>query len=148
MPSKRPRRTGKAAKKSSKRAMPAFTKAPPAVIATFDSATQSLPRIERRTMFGYPAAFLNGNMFACVFQDRIMLRLGERDRREALALPGAQPFAPMPGRPMKEYVELPPTIAHDPRELGAWFQRARSYVATLPPKKPTKKKVAAKKASR
>jgi TfoX/Sxy family transcriptional regulator of competence genes len=115
--------------------MPAFTKAPPEVIATFESAIESLQGIERRTMFGYPSAFLNGNMFGCVFQDRIMVRLDESDRQAALALPGAQLFAPSPGRAMREYVELPPAIAADAKALSAWFERARAFAAAMPAKK-------------
>ena len=37
---------------------------------------------ERRKMFGCPAWFVNGNMFAGAFADRIFLRLSEEDRRE------------------------------------------------------------------
>ena len=35
---------------------------------------------EHRTMFGYPAYFINGNMFAGAFQDILFLRLSEPDR--------------------------------------------------------------------
>src|SRR5215467_12780660 len=62
------------------RKMPAFTKAPPETIERFDAATSGIDDLERRTMFSYPSVFLNGNMLACVFQDRIMVRLSAVDR--------------------------------------------------------------------
>jgi TfoX/Sxy family transcriptional regulator of competence genes len=116
--------------------MPRFTKAPAEVIATFDAALARAGSHERRTMFGYPAAFTNTQMFACVFQDRIMLRLAPADRERALAIPAARLFEPMPGRPMKEYVDLPPAVRADAESLGEWFRAARAYAASLPPKRP------------
>jgi TfoX/Sxy family transcriptional regulator of competence genes len=85
-------------------------------------------------MFGYPAAFSRGLMVACVFQDRIMVRLDEHDWHEAMQLPGGKIFEVMPGRPMKEYVQLPPPVLADPAALGAWVERVVAYAATLPRK--------------
>ena len=84
-------------------------------------------------MFGYPSVFLNGNMLACVFQDRIMVRLSEDDRADAMA-GGGKPFEPSPGRAMKEYVELPPAVTRAPAALRRWIERGREYVAALPRK--------------
>lgn len=117
--------------------MPKFTKPSTATLAAFASGVDGLRGIEHRTMFGYPSVFLNGNMLACVFQDRIMVRLSEQDRADATAI-GGQPFEPMPGRAMKQYVELPPAIVKDPAALRRWVERGREYVAGLPKK--TKKK--------
>ena len=90
--------------------MPKFTPAPEAVVNIFHTAIEGLPEVELRKMFGYPCAFVRGQMLTGVFQDRIMLRLSDEDRAKFLKLPGATPFAPMPGRVMREYVELPPDI--------------------------------------
>jgi TfoX/Sxy family transcriptional regulator of competence genes len=84
-------------------------------------------------MFGYPAAFVNGHMFAGVFQDSLFVRLAEKDRTELIAKHGATPFAPMPGRVMREYVVLPPSIVKSEAKLTAWLSRALRYVASLPP---------------
>ena len=37
---------------------------------------------EKRQMFGFPAYFVNGNMFTGVFEDVIILRLADPDREE------------------------------------------------------------------
>jgi len=90
-------------------------------------------------MFGYPCAFLNGNMLAGLFQDQMMLRLSEADRARAALDAAATPFSPG-GRPMREYVVLPPEIIGDKRKLNAWLKRAIAYVGALPTKKAKKLK--------
>src|SRR5262249_28214660 len=91
--------------KRAARKMPAFTKPSPKTLDAFARAVDGVSGVEHRTMFGYPSVFLNGNMLACVFQDRIMVRLSEADRAEAFSAVGGKPFEPSPGRAMKEYVE-------------------------------------------
>ncbi len=41
----------------------AWIKAPPEMIELFAASLPLDPATERRTMFGYPCAFVNGNMF-------------------------------------------------------------------------------------
>src|SRR5262249_12551338 len=105
----------------------------------FARAVDGVSGVEHRTMFGYPSVFLNGNMLACVFQDRIMVRLSEADRAEAFSAVGGKPFEPPPGRAMKEYVELPARVADDPAQLNSWLQRGRAYVQKLPKKSKAKR---------
>jgi len=121
------------------RKMPAFTKAPPETIERFEAATSGIDALERRTMFSYPSVFLNGNMLACVFQDRIMVRLSAIDRAVFLMMPNAKVFEPSPGRAMHEYVEVPSAKEMAVAELRGWIQRAATHVATLPKKSKAKK---------
>jgi TfoX/Sxy family transcriptional regulator of competence genes len=60
----------------------AWRKAPQSLVAYFDKIVPQDARIERRKMFGYPAAFINGNLFASLFQESCILRLRENDRDE------------------------------------------------------------------
>lgn len=91
---------------------------------------------EGRTMFGCPCGFLGGNMFMGLFEDKLFLRLTEADRALLLCEDGAEPFDPMGGRPMREYVVVPrgwlEGDADD--ELRAWTAKAASYARSLPPK--------------
>ena len=123
-----------------------WKKTPPELVATFDTAAPDDPRVTRKPMFGYPALFVNGNMFASTFQDKVVVRLGEADRAE-LERRGAAQFEPMAGRPMREYVVVPPAIVAKPGELRGWVDRARSHAAGLPPKAATKKATAKKAAA-
>jgi TfoX/Sxy family transcriptional regulator of competence genes len=84
-------------------------------------------------MFGYPAVFVGGRMFAGLFQDGMVLRLGDADRARFLALPGAIPFVAM-GRQMKEWVVVPPTVLRSPRALASWLGKALARTRALPPK--------------
>ena len=127
----------------------AWTKSPPSLIALFDDALPADPRVERRKMFGYPCAFVGGQMFSGLFQDEMMVRLSPDDRAEALALSDARVFEPMAGRPMREYVTLPADVLDDVDILRGWVGRGFAYAAGLPPKKPrvpTAKKATSKKA--
>jgi TfoX/Sxy family transcriptional regulator of competence genes len=98
--------------------------------------------VEFKPMFGGPCYWTGGNMFAAVHQESIFVRLGEKDRAELLAHPGAHLFEPMEGRPMREYVVFPDEMLADKAALRAWMGRGLAYAASLPPKekKPRKKK--------
>jgi TfoX/Sxy family transcriptional regulator of competence genes len=92
---------------------------------------------QRRMMFGGPAHFVNGTMFAAVHARDLVIRLAEDDRSEiSVALPGVRPFEPMPGKPMREYVVLPEEVHSDPARLHEWLDRSHAYAASLPPKAP------------
>ncbi len=102
-----------------------WTKAPPELVELFYAALPEDPAVERRKMFGYPCAFVNGNMFTGVFAELIMVRLPDEQRAELLAIEGAAPFEPMAGRPMKEYVVLPESVLRNERALKGWIDKAR-----------------------
>jgi TfoX/Sxy family transcriptional regulator of competence genes len=102
--------------------------------SAFAEALPDDPRVERKQMFGYPCAFVNGNMFAGVHQEILYLRLGEQERATLLDQPGSGPFEPMPGRAMREYVAAPTSLVADPDHLRDWMARAFHYGASLPPK--------------
>lgn len=106
----------------------------------FDAALPEEPDIERRSMFGCPAAFVNGNLFAGAHQNRINLRLDEPTRAACLA-DGFDPFEPMEGKPMREYVCPPEARSADVQFLMPWLRKAYEYGRGLPPK-PAKKKAA------
>src|SRR5260221_9270821 len=119
-----------------------WKKTRPALAGAFDRAAPKAPRVVRKPMFGYPALFLNGNMFAGTFQDKVVARLAEADRDKALQS-GVERFEPMPGRPMKEYIVIPSDDVTKPAALAGWIARAHRHAATLPPKaKPVKKTTA------
>lgn len=118
-----------------------FKKPPPWLVELFDSLlTQTIG--DRRLMFGHPAGFVNGNMFAAVFGDSIIVRLAETDRAALLAHEGAETFDPMGGRPMREYVVLPVAMLEDEEAVRAWMARALAFADELPPKekKPVKRR--------
>jgi TfoX/Sxy family transcriptional regulator of competence genes len=112
-----------------------FENTPPEIVALFHAVLPDDERIERRKMFGYEAAFMNGNMFGGIFARSLMVRLGDADREKLLAVPGAAPFEPVPGKVMKEYVRLPEAMLADRRALVGWFKRALEHASQLPVKR-------------
>jgi TfoX/Sxy family transcriptional regulator of competence genes len=108
-------------------------KSSPQLIEAFKRAFPDDPRAEQRPMFGFPAGFVNGNHFGGLFEEEVVLRLSEADRRTLVEQHGAEQFAPM-GRPMSGYVLAPRPIVEDPQQLRAWLIRALEYGASLPPK--------------
>jgi TfoX/Sxy family transcriptional regulator of competence genes len=111
-----------------------WRKSPESLVQLFDRVAPTDPRVQRRSMFGYPAAFVNGHMFCGLHQENVIVRLEGGARSAFLALPGAQVFEPMPGRPMREYLVAPEAMVADEAELARWMRESLAYVATLPPK--------------
>ena len=114
--------------------MPKFEKSSPELVARFDAAAARFPEAERRKMFGYPALFVGGNLVTGLFAESWMIRLGDEDRAVLQSMPGAGPFEPMPGKPMKGYATLPSDVVADDAQLDAWVGRSIAFGRSLPPK--------------
>jgi hypothetical protein len=71
-----------------------WRKSPAKLIATFEAVAPGPPALHRK-MFGYPAAFVNGNMFMGLFQEEMFLRLPEDVRRLGT---GLEPLPAVVGR--------------------------------------------------
>ena len=104
---------------------PSWEQSPPDLVRRFEHVMPGPPAVARK-MFGYPAGFVNGHMFMGLFQDRFIVRLPEPERRELLAVEGAEVFEPMEGRPMKEYVAVPGTWSA--AGLEPWVAKALAPV--------------------
>ena len=113
---------------------PNWDKSPADLAERFTATVSAMPGAEVRKMFGYPAGFVNGQLFTGLFASSWHVRLPDAERAE-LAAAGGTPFEPMPGRPMREYLILPPEVAADPSAAQPWLNRAQAYVQRLPPKK-------------
>jgi TfoX/Sxy family transcriptional regulator of competence genes len=112
-----------------------------ALAETFSRAAARLAGAEPRKMFGFPALFINGNMFAGLMRgDRLVARLAEADRRH-LTDAGAGAPSIVRGRVMKEWIVLGPALLGSDRVLGEWLEKARAYTASLPPKTAKPKRI-------
>ena len=111
-----------------------WKKASPERVDFFYRILENHPEVEKRKMFGYPCAFIGGNMFFGLFEDSVFLRLSSEDRTEIQQQEKAAPFEPLPGRVMKEYVVLKPPILQDKGVFLSWFEKSREYASGLPSK--------------
>lgn len=130
----------------SPKAAPRWRPAPDELKQVFEKAIQAFPDAEPRKVFGYPAAVINGHMFSGLHQDDMILRLADDDRTQLLKRAGARVFEPMPGRPMREYVVVPPSIRDSKTQLKNWLGKALAYTRSLPAKAPKTRNARAKKA--
>ena len=110
--------------------------------ALFAELTPKDARVQQKKMFGWPCAFVNGNLFAGLHKQSMIFRLSDTDLAAFLKLDGAGGFEPMPGRMMKGYGILSKPLARDRNELAKWMRRSLEYGGSLPAKakKPAKKK--------
>ena len=104
----------------------------------FASIVPEHPGVSVRPMFGQLSAFVNGNMFMGLFGPDVFVRLPDRERGEIESQGGA-PFAPMPGRPMKEYVVLPEAWRSEHDRVREWAGKSLEWAKELPPKQPKPK---------
>lgn len=113
-----------------------WRKSPDSHVRAFQAALPSHRRVEPRRMFGYPCAFVNGNLFCGLHQESICVRLGAQAAARRIAAGTAAKFEPMPGRVMREYVAVPARDCADPARLSPWLRQALKYALTLPVKNP------------
>lgn len=118
--------------------MPTFRKSSPKLVERFGELAALVGDADRRQMFGYPSCVLRGNMFMSLYEENLILRLSEDDRAEFRERFAGPAFEPMPGRPMKEYVVVPPAMVYGD-EVHEWVRRSHAYADHLPPKTPKKK---------
>ena len=116
------------------RVMPSFSKSPPELVERFGAVMDRYPAAARKKMFGYPAAFVGGNMATGLFADRWVVRLPDAEIEPAKA-DGADAFEPVPGKPMKSFVVSPAADVNDDDAIGTWVERGLAHAASLPPKK-------------
>ena len=121
-----------------------WQKAPAEMVQIFDTAMKALPEAEKRKMFGYPAAFTNGYMFAGLHQESLVLKPAAPDYKAFLKIAGSKPFEPMPGRTMSGFVVVPTAMLQSPLELKVWLKKALTNARSLLPKVPKAKTPRAK----
>jgi TfoX/Sxy family transcriptional regulator of competence genes len=86
----------------------------------------------RKMMFGGTCHLINGNMMCGVYNNYLILRLGERQAREALKRPHVKPFD-ITGKPMKGWVMIA-EAGFAGSALESWLEKAREFAKSLPSK--------------
>jgi TfoX/Sxy family transcriptional regulator of competence genes len=92
------------------------------------------PGVTTRKMFGYPCAFVNGNMATGLFGEGWFARLPADEVAGLVASGRTFHFSPMPGRPMRDYATIPADVLADDAALDDWVARSLAFTRTLPPK--------------
>lgn len=118
--------------------MPRFEKSAPELVARFGEVLDRVatPDTSRKPMFGYPCAWVSGNMATGLFAQHWWVRLRPDELAAALASGEARTFEVMPGREMKGYAVMPDEVVANDEQVDDWVGRALAYTATMPPKEP------------
>jgi len=112
-----------------------WKKAPTEIVAFIANKMKNI-NCDYKKMFGYPAYFINGNMFTGVHGDKLFLRLSDADMVALMKnCSEVTFFEPMPGRPMKGYVVLPKIIYLDNKLFAELLDKSIKYISSLPLKK-------------
>src|SRR5438046_9279026 len=101
----------------------AWKKSPPGLVSAFDTLVASYPKAERRSMFGYPAVFVEGNMVAGLHEDRLVLRLDDEPAAAAKRR-GAGDLRPMACGTMQGWVAVPQALVVGRGPVRGWTKRA------------------------
>lgn len=114
-------------------------------VERFSRALPAHAEIQPKKMFGYPACFVNGNFFAGLHEDNVVLRLPGDIKPKFAELTQAAGFDPMQtGKGMKDWWIVPAAIASDAAALARLLSITFEEVRKLPPKaaKPARKRTA------
>jgi len=104
--------------------------------AAFAKIVPDEPAVTIKPMFGQISAFVNGNMFAGIFGEELMVRLPDPEI-EKIKKQGGRDFEPVAGHKMGGYVIVPGDWrAKPPTSL---IKRALEQARQMPAKKPNKK---------
>jgi TfoX/Sxy family transcriptional regulator of competence genes len=110
----------------------AWKKSPPELVAAFERLTAGYA-VERRSMFGYPAAFVKGNVRR-LHEDRLVMRADDDAIADAKRR-GATDFEPMAGRPMKGWMAVPGKLVANEALVRGWLDGAYRHISAMPAKK-------------
>jgi len=114
--------------KATKPKTPTMTEAGPKTVERFNRLAETFVArgATRSQMFGMPVLKAGDKVFAGTFGDAMTFKLGPDDLERARALTGVEPFEPMKGRPMKEWVLV--ALAHATR-WSDLAERAFTYLS-------------------
>jgi hypothetical protein len=100
--------------------------------------------IVKKKMFGVACYMRDGNAFAGIWNDSLIVRTGPHHYPSALREPDVREFD-ITGKPIKGWVVVGPQGIEDEAALRDWLRRALAFAMTLPknrlkkPRKPRKR---------
>ena len=112
--------------------MPNFDKSSPELVARFNEVAPGDTLVSHKQMFGWPSLFINGNLFAGLHRQGIVVRLPPNELSEIMRKPGVIAFEPMPGRVMTGYALITDPLDWKRDELSECIAKSLAFARHLP----------------
>jgi hypothetical protein len=94
-----------------------------------DELLSSDPRVRTGQMFGYPAYYTGKKAFLSLYENGISLKLPEKTVKLLLETdPTTEPFQPMAGRIMREWILIHAKSPEDYRQYSPIFEESIQFV--------------------
>jgi TfoX/Sxy family transcriptional regulator of competence genes len=100
-----------------------------------DPMLLSIPGVEAGMMFGYPAYYVNGKMFACLYENGVGLKVPEHLANELIGKEGIDHFVPLSRKVMREWIQITRERSEDYLKDEPIFRSSMEYVSSLASKK-------------
>ena len=107
--------------------------------AVLDSLLLKLPSVMEGKMFGYPAYYVNGKLFACIYGERVGLKVPEDVANKLLAEKHVVPFQPLGKPKMREWIQINRAKSADYLKDINIFRTSVDFVSQLQTTKRKKK---------
>jgi TfoX/Sxy family transcriptional regulator of competence genes len=96
-----------------------------------DPMLLSIPGVVAGKMFGYPAYYVNGKMFACLYENGVGMKVPEKLANDLIRKEGITPFVPLGRRRMKEWIQIDRLNSEDYLKDEFIFLSSVEYVSSL-----------------
>lgn len=100
------------------------------VVAAYEAALPSDPRVATKKMFGMPCAFVNRQMFFGTFGECLVARVGPTRVGQLAEQAGMSVFTPTPDHPWHDYVQVDPS--QDAATIKGLAAEALAWASKLP----------------
>jgi len=95
-----------------------------------DTFLLDIPIVKEGKMYGHPAYYVGGKLFASLFMKGVCVKVPEKYKDELLKKDGIEPFEPM-GKKMREWILINREDSKDYLKDKEIFEKSLEYVASI-----------------
>jgi len=95
-----------------------------------DSFLLDMPIVNPGKMYGHPAYYVGGKLFASLYMEGVCVKIPETRVKELLKKDGIEPFVPM-GRKMREWIYIVRQKSEEYLKYRDIFEESIEFVASL-----------------
>ena len=95
-----------------------------------DSILLDIPIVKPGKMYGHPAYYVGGKLFASLYMEGVCIKIPETRVKELLKKEGIEPFTPM-GRKMREWIYIIRNKSEDYLKDRDIFEESIEFVASI-----------------